>query len=633
MNALFRLDSIGSSVTSLLRASRSGSPFGAIDTVSGIRSALGLEYSNNLASRLLAAKSAAAVGGRSQTDARSAAQTEYTDFASRTTEHSISIRSLASSAEARSAAFETDDVVRAGTLTLSVHGVDYNITLAGDINDVATALREAGAPIEVGTSTDGVKEFLTLSAREAGYDIGGTPDEALSLTETYTGTSGKTLGLEIVKQATNAEVVVDGRSYVRQTNEVSDVGALYGTTLRLEELAASGGAAFVSTPFKAGLAAGRPDGIQTVAIEKIARSAEGESESFDSPFSTVRGGLLQLQVASASYNIPIADGSTLGDVASRIQQSGAPVNVSIKTDGAGYKLAISSRETGFRVGGTAADALKVTEDSFGSGGQALGIAITQEATNAQLKINGKAIESATNVIRGAIPGVTFDLKNASGVAETLVGNLDQVREARGNLADASNEVYRVLQDQLLATPVATTSASATAVENPNEVKGPSSAFTAQGRTDGQGGAATGSAFNAGGPGGSISGAAGQGDSDKSVNESAAEGRGKGPFGATASNTSSPFAPVSTAKSWITANDTELRGGFSNLAVAAGEEKKSLLFGETKLSASSGVEESEKEATATPAAALAEDVREAVGPRNAFAVRAYKAYLEDLALAS
>lgn len=140
--------------------------------------------------------------------------------------YSVEVQALAQAAKARSAAFTPGvDVVRGGTLDLSVMGQSYSLTLTDGmtLSEVATALNASGAPVSAAVLSDGTHDYLSLTNRDTGYPLTGGPGDALSITETPTGSLGQPLGLALTQAAANATVVVDGLTMTRLSNELSDV--------------------------------------------------------------------------------------------------------------------------------------------------------------------------------------------------------------------------------------------------------------------------------------------------------------------------------------------------------------------------------------------------------------------------
>lgn len=136
----------------------------------------------------------------------------------------------------------------------------------------------------------------------------------------------------------------------------------------------------------------------------------------------------------SSYDVNIAAGSTLTDVRDQINaDKEAGVTASLVNDGTGYRLALSSKETG--------------EDASLTGFTGLASLTMDAATlragqDAELNVNGITITSKTNRVEEAIQGVTLDLTAASANPVTLVIERDEasLREAIDSFVSNYNEM-------------------------------------------------------------------------------------------------------------------------------------------------------------------------------------------------
>lgn len=218
-----------------------------IDLMTARQDALKMQVSilGDLASRLSALQTAATSLKRDGVLKLSTSSTPTTFSVTPTTggsagRYSVQVQALAQAAKARSAGFVPGtDVVRGGTLDLNVRGAAYSVTLTDGmtLSEVATALNQTGAAVSAVVLSDGTRDYLSVTARDTGYPVSGAPGDALSITETSTGSLGQPLGLAITQAATNATVVVDGLPMTRTTNDVSD--AVPGARLSLKTLGAA----------------------------------------------------------------------------------------------------------------------------------------------------------------------------------------------------------------------------------------------------------------------------------------------------------------------------------------------------------------------------------------------------------
>ncbi|CEP34574.1 MULTISPECIES: flagellar filament capping protein FliD [unclassified Halomonas] len=135
-----------------------------------------------------------------------------------------------------------------------------------------------------------------------------------------------------------------------------------------------------------------------------------------------------------SYDVAISAGSTLADVRDQINaDKEAGVTASIVNDGTGYRLALSSKETG-------QDAS--LEGFSGLASLTMDAATQRSGQDAELNVNGITITSKTNRVEEAIQGVTLDLTEASGDPVTLVIERDDasLREAIDEFVKNYNEM-------------------------------------------------------------------------------------------------------------------------------------------------------------------------------------------------
>lgn len=163
-------------------------------------------------------------------------------------------------------------------------------------------------------------------------------------------------------------------------------------------------------------------GRYAVQVDFLAAAAKAQSAAFATD--AVRGGTLDLSVNGTSYAVTIGDGDTLATVAQSINQLGAPVRASVlTTNGASY-LSLTNQDTGFTIGQPASSALTITETTTGTLGQALGLALTQQAANATVTVDGLSFERTSNTMTDVLPGVTLNLTATTTSSSDLVLSTD-----------------------------------------------------------------------------------------------------------------------------------------------------------------------------------------------------------------
>ncbi|WNL38503.1 flagellar filament capping protein FliD [Halomonas sp. PAMB 3232] len=140
-----------------------------------------------------------------------------------------------------------------------------------------------------------------------------------------------------------------------------------------------------------------------------------------------------------SLDVDIKAGSTLAQVRDQInanKESG--VTASLVNDGTGYRLALSSKETGKDASLTGFSGLD---------GLSMDSTTVRPGQDAALNVNGIAITSKTNRVEGAIEGVTLDLTAVSESPATLVieRDNDSLKEAINNFVSNYNEMKSTVE--------------------------------------------------------------------------------------------------------------------------------------------------------------------------------------------
>lgn len=205
-----------------------------------------------------------------------------------------------------------------------------------------------------------------------------------------------------------------------------------------------------STAFSATPVGGGAAGRYAVQVQAVASAAKARSSSFDSAFDPVMGGTLSLSIMGTTYEVAIADNSTLTEVAKSINAAGAPVSAVVLNDGTHSYLSLTNRDTGFPLTGAPGDALQITETSTGVQGHPLGLAITATATNARVQVDGLSFDRTSNVITDIVPGMQLTLKALSPGVEDLVTGYDTTA-TQANLdkfITAYNDVHKLVHKHL-----------------------------------------------------------------------------------------------------------------------------------------------------------------------------------------
>jgi flagellar hook-associated protein 2 len=149
--------------------------------------------------------------------------------------YTVEVSSLATAAKARSSSFTAEtSPVTGGSLQMQVGAGSWTVDISdgATLTSVAASINSSGAPVNAAVLNDGLRSYLSITAKNTGFDPTLGAASALQLSETSTGSAGQPLGLVQTQAAQNAVFDVDGLSFERQANSVSD--AIPGLTLELK---------------------------------------------------------------------------------------------------------------------------------------------------------------------------------------------------------------------------------------------------------------------------------------------------------------------------------------------------------------------------------------------------------------
>ena len=286
----------------------------------------------------------------------------------------------------------------------------------------------------------------------------GSPTPGASATTPPSGTGGQGIisstglgsGLDInsiVTQLVAAESAGPTLLFNRQTSQIQTQISAYGqlqsavsalqaslTTLATNAQFQTNAATVGDTTIASATADGSSvPGNYSLEVDKLATGAQLTSAPVAASSTAVGTGTLTINVGSVAVPVTItASNNSLAGIAAAINSAGAAHggSASLLTANDGVRLVLASATTG------AANAVTVTQ-SGGDGGLAslvydpahsnTPLTQTQAAQDAQLKLNGFAYSSASNIVTGALTGVTISLKatTATGVTTPLTIATDQ----------------------------------------------------------------------------------------------------------------------------------------------------------------------------------------------------------------
>jgi flagellar hook-associated protein 2 len=195
--------------------------------------------------------------------------------------------------------------------------------------------------------------------------------------------------------------------------------------------------------------AGALPGSYAITVNSVATAARARSQQFVDANDKVAGGTLNMTIQGVATSITIAANSDLGSVVKQINSSGAPISAAVVSDGSHMYVSLTNRNTGKPIGSAANGGLTIDSDTTG-----LGLAVTQNATNAIVQVDDLTVESQTNAISTAIPGVTITATQKTTTPGNLIISQNQAASTSGiqSFISAYNAVVTALQPSLRPDP-------------------------------------------------------------------------------------------------------------------------------------------------------------------------------------
>ncbi len=227
---------------------------------------------------------------------------------------------------------------------------------------------------------------------------------------------------------------------------VSKIGTFYSAAKALSDNGALGvKTTSTNNDFVATATSNAQAGSYTVSVQELATSAQKRTAAFASSSAAVRGGTLEVKVQGQSFGtITMTDGESLSDVANDLRGLGAPVNISVLSNGTGSTyLSVTNKNTGFTTPDTTtALQLVETTDPLATQGQALGFGVAHDASNALFSVDHLSFTRQSNTVTDAIPGTSLQLKAKTGTEEQLTMDYDPGSTATNlqKFVDAYNDI-------------------------------------------------------------------------------------------------------------------------------------------------------------------------------------------------
>ncbi len=213
---------------------------------------------------------------------------------------------------------------------------------------------------------------------------------------------------------------------------------------------------------------GAAPGQYAVQIDQLAQSQTLSSTSvFASAAALVGSGTLSLQLGvwnsdtqafsakagSAVQEINVSSTDTLQSLRDKINTGNSGVTASIITDASGARLSMRSTatgaENGFSVTALETDAGGLGRLAYDPAGSSTAMELKQSAANARATVNGIAVDSSSNVLSGAIEGLTLTLRQptTAPVSVTVSADTETVSKGIKSFAEAYNALASYIAEQ------------------------------------------------------------------------------------------------------------------------------------------------------------------------------------------
>ncbi len=273
---------------------------------------------------------------------------------------------------------------------------------------------------------------------------------------------------DLVDQLVNAErQPVELRLNRRQSEaqtKISAFGALKGALEALqkplETLASSDGLkALTANSSNDTVAAVSVDpavasrGSYSVNVTQLAQAQSLASGTFaDADTTTVGTGVMSFTVNGVSTDVTVDDSNnTLQGLADAINESNAGLSAGIVDTGSGFRLVLSSDESGLENAiqvsvtdndGNSSDASGLSQFAFDGGTSNL--TETVAAKDALLEINGISVSRPSNTVDGVVEGVTFDVKSVGTSTVKVDRDPDEVAGRVQEFVDKFNALQDII---------------------------------------------------------------------------------------------------------------------------------------------------------------------------------------------
>jgi len=323
----------------------------------------------------------------------------------------VEVDGLASAAKWHSSPFSSSDTLQQGTYTITVDGKPYAVAVGqGDtLDDLMSGIQSSGAPVSAAVLNDGTNDYLAITATQTGF-AGSNSSAALGIT--FTPTQAGEAGLDptqaqqgiapVMQQAQNASFQIDGLTFTRRSNTVTD--ALPGTTLSLE--------AATKTP-------------STLTLSNDTQSTQTQLQSFVNAYNSVMA-LVQQQLdvtATTDRSQTLAGDSTIRGLAQDLQGL-----ISTQVAGLGNGMSLASLGISTQEDGSLSIDASVLASAIASHPASVNAVFSSAQTGIGALV-GTLVDNYTTPTTGLLS------MRQSGINQQISGMDDQIADMQQQLTD------------------------------------------------------------------------------------------------------------------------------------------------------------------------------------------------------
>ena len=280
-----------------------------------------------------------------------------------------------------------------------------------------------------------------ISVLGGGLDVRGIVDQLLFLEAAP------------IRRLDDKQVRVEGKidAYNDLSSKLSDLLGKIGALNDAEKLATKLATSSDETVLTASATSTALNGTYQINVTELARLDSYVSDAtFTSSDETIGTGSFDITIGSTTTTVTIdSTNNTLTGLQNTINSSGADVVANIVNDGSGFRLTITSKNSG------SAGAITISNNTLTLSDGTTPFAFSRtdptitdpSQLDAQFNVNGLAITSSSNKIEDVIEGVTLNLKSTGNTTLTVENDTDTVKSTIQDFVDAYNDAYSFINSQ------------------------------------------------------------------------------------------------------------------------------------------------------------------------------------------